>query len=80
MAITVKFFALGRELTGRDQITLDVSEGETVELLRKKLQTLFPDLSRLGTYLIAVNLEYQDGQTRLSDGDEIAIIPPVSGG
>ncbi|MGB4849785.1 MAG: MoaD/ThiS family protein, partial [Saprospiraceae bacterium] len=52
----------------------------TTSHLREVLESLYPDLKTLSVYKIAVNEEYVSNEMMLKEGDEIAIIPPVSGG
>ncbi len=80
MNVTVKFFALGRELTGRSEMALELPEAATVQALIDQLKSAHPRFARLKSYLVAVNMEYADLGAPLHDGDEVAIIPPVSGG
>lgn len=84
MKITVRYFALLRELMGRESEVLSWDDAEpTVERLRLLLANRVPasaDFLRGGTLLVAVNREYAAGGTVLKDGDEVALFPPVSGG
>lgn len=80
MTITVKLFALGRELAGASEAELELAEGATVAVALGELTARFPELARLPAYLIAVNMVYAQVEAELADGDELAIIPPVSGG
>ncbi len=80
MKITVKFFALGKDLIGQDELEMELSESGVVADLIAQLEEKFPPFKELGSYLIAVNLEYAEHTDALKDGDEVAIIPPVSGG
>lgn len=82
MTVTVKLFAALRERFGADAIQLDLAEGATVaEALR-----LLAQPERLGGMLdprstvMAVNREYADPGRALEAGDELALIPPLSGG
>jgi MoaE-MoaD fusion protein len=77
--VTVRCFAAVREALGREVLDVDVPEGTTVLGLREQLATDAPDLQRL-PLAYAVNQDYADGETKLSDGDEVAFIPPISGG
>ena len=83
--IHVKFFASCRELVGESSVTvsLPVVEGEgtsTVELLRV-LEDMFPSLKGgLSEVSLAVNKQYVDGCSVLREGDEVALLPPMSGG
>jgi molybdopterin converting factor small subunit len=57
-----------------------LNEDATVELAIKALTDEYPQFSSLTTFMVAVNQEYADRQKTLQNGDELAIIPPVSGG
>ncbi|MCB0274635.1 MAG: molybdopterin converting factor subunit 1 [Calditrichaeota bacterium] len=80
MEIFVRLFARGRELAGRSQCTLSLESGATVEQALAVLRTQFPPLAELTVFMTAVNMTYVEGDSPLRDGDELAIIPPVSGG
>lgn len=80
MKITVRLFALGRELVGAEQLTLEVAENSSVETVVNQLKETYPPFSRLNSFLLAVNMEYVEPSAVLAEGDELAIIPPVSGG
>jgi len=78
---TVKFFAALREAAGRSEVEWDLPEGETVEALIAYLERTVPGLgSWAGRAWIAVNRSYAARDTRLQNGDEVALFPPVSGG
>lgn len=80
MHITVKLFALGRDLVGKNELPLPLPDGATVQTALDYLNREYPKFRQLTTYMVAVNMEYADRSQQLRDGDEIAIIPPVSGG
>ena len=81
MKVTVHFFALYRERAGRSRIALELGPGATVSHLVKEIKRLFPDLAPPTVdIVVAVNTEYADHDLALLDGDDIALIPPVSGG
>jgi len=78
--ITVKLFAAAADAAGRRLLEGDWA-GLTAAQLLQKLQEEFPGLARLAPVLaIAVNREYATPDRLLADGDEVALIPPVSGG
>jgi molybdopterin synthase catalytic subunit len=82
VTVTVRLFAILRERAGRDSIELRLSDDATVaDALRALSETpgLADPLARL-TVRMAVNREYADADTPLSSGDELALVPPVSGG
>ena len=80
MTILVKLFALGRELIGKNELKIQLQTGATVQDVLDQLGQDYQDFSRLSSFMIAVNMEYSETSHVLQDGDEVAIIPPVSGG
>jgi molybdopterin converting factor subunit 1 len=81
MQVSVLFFGMARDLTGVAQESLDVPEGECLGYLWGKCEARFPRLSEIaGSLVTAVNQEIADRSRRLRDGDEVAFLPPVSGG
>jgi len=80
MTITVRLFASLRERAGCSALTRKLAEGATAGDLMSALYADFPALQGSGRVAIAVNSEYTDAGHRLQDGDEVALIPPVSGG
>jgi sulfur-carrier protein len=81
MKIRVLMFAsLAREV-GRGELELDLSDNATVGQAIAALCGDYPPISRYESRLAtAVNLDYVGPDHRLHDGDELAVIPPVSGG
>jgi MoaE-MoaD fusion protein len=79
--VQVRLFAILRERAGRDSVEVDVSEGATVAEAIGALVQL-PGLGVLERLpvRVAVNREYANLETRLHAADELALIPPVSGG
>ena len=81
MRIHVKFFAILRERAGTNETTLDMPAGSTAAAAVKEIEARYellpPHLARAA---VAVNMEYAPMDRVLSDGDELALIPPVSGG
>ena len=66
---------------GQNQLDLDVPKGATVREVLQRLAAEYPSLERYGPHLmLAVNAAYVDRDYSLHDGDELALIPPVSGG
>jgi molybdopterin synthase catalytic subunit len=81
LVIHVRLFAIQRELAGTRSLDLPLPAGATVETAWGALVARFPVLAPgRGALRFAVNGEYADPTTILSDGDELACIPPVSGG
>ncbi len=76
MRVTVRLFAILRERAGRDRLELDLPEGARVADAIEAVDELAGGLS----LVLAVNREYAARDRRLEPGDELALIPPVSGG
>lgn len=77
--VTLRCFASVREVLGADVLPVDLPAGASVEDLRLQLGALHPALLRLPV-AYAVNRDYARADTLLADGDEVAFIPPISGG
>ena len=81
MMITVRFFAILRELGGKSEVELRLGDEATVRDALDAVAELSPAIARhLSRAAAAVNQEYVPAETKLRDGDELALIPPVSGG
>src|SRR5881275_824057 len=83
MVLHVRLFAVLRERAGRDSLEIEVAEGATVaEALRALAATSEPLAEALEAMpvVMAVNRSYVGEDAALSAGDELALIPPVSGG
>lgn len=81
LRIHVKLFALLRERAGTGELTMDLPAGATVGEARKRLSDELPTLGPLlERVAFAINHEYVRPEAPLRDGDELALIPPVSGG
>ena len=81
MKVRVLFFAGAREQVGTGEIVLEAEGGERLSALLDRLCDRYPALVRLRpSSFVAVNQEYATPETVLREGDEIAWIPPVSGG
>lgn len=81
MHVTVRYFAGHRDIAGRSEEQIELAEGATVGALWAQLVARYPRLAGYsGSLLYAVNEEFSDTATGLRDGDEVAFIPPVSGG
>jgi molybdopterin converting factor subunit 1 len=79
ITVQVRLFAAYREVVGTTRLTHDLPTGSTVADLLARLHAQYPGL-RLESGMVAVNQEYVKTGVSLRDGDEVALIPPVSGG
>ena len=81
MLVTVRLFARLRELAGAAELRIDVAGHATVREVWSALTSRFPELTPYaGTMSCAVNEDYARMSAPLEEGDEVAFLPPVSGG
>lgn len=81
MLVTVRLFARLREIAGAADVRVVVPEGATVAVAWQALAGRFPELGAYaGAVSCAVNEDYARMNAPLEDGDEVAFLPPVSGG
>ena len=81
MRVEVLFFAGARDKVGQRAMGVSLAPGATVEKLLQQLSDSYPGFSTMAaTAQVAVNEEYAPKTLTLKEGDEIAVIPPVSGG
>jgi len=79
--VKVRYFGMMKEIADRDQEVVELGDGSCVGDLFAQLQQRFPKLDSFrGSIALAVNHEYSNGAAVLRDNDEVALIPPVSGG
>lgn len=74
----VKLFGITREIVGGP--LLEVSGVTTVGELKNHFMSTYPKIKKLNSLMVAVNSEYAKDDLTLRENDEIALIPPVSGG
>lgn len=81
MLVRVRLFARLRELAGTAELTRELPDGSTAQALWQSLARDFPAIADYGrTVSCAVNEDYARLTTVLKQGDEVAFLPPVSGG
>jgi molybdopterin converting factor subunit 1 len=81
MKVKAKLFAILRERAGTAEIMKELQDGSTVGDLWRALQNDYPKLNVRGIRLLyAVNQSYVTPEEKLNNNDEVAFIPPVSGG
>ncbi len=81
MRVTVRLFARLRDLAGSGELVRDVPAPATVQTIWKTLVAEFPGLADYERSMsVAVNADYARMSATVSDGDEVAFMPPVSGG
>ncbi len=81
MRVKVKLFARLRDIAGRGELERDIGPGATAAAVWCDLVREFPDLAAYERSLsTAINADYARMNDPVRDGDEIAFLPPVSGG
>ena len=81
MRVTVRLFARLRDLAGAGELARDVAAPATVQTVWSALVAEMPRLAEYEkTMSVAVNAEYSRMTAPVQDGDEVAFLPPVSGG
>jgi molybdopterin converting factor subunit 1 len=81
MRVTVRLFARLRDLAGSGEMVRDVAAPATVQTVWKGLVAEYPALADYErTMSVAVNADYSRMTAIVADGDEVAFLPPVSGG
>ena len=81
MTVTVRYFAIFRERMGQSSARVALDAGATIAGLWEQVMAARPDLRELqAATRFAVNGAYAPPETPLHDGDEVAFLPPMSGG
>jgi len=80
VAVRVRFLARLRDLTGKDTEELKAPADWCVSDVYDAMRATYPALPPRESIRAAVNHEFADWNSRVSKGDEVAFIPPVSGG
>ena len=81
--ITVKFFASLREIAEKEEEKIEVQSFISMDQLSDIISKTYPkmaDIIRNNKIMISVNQEMADADTVIHDGDEVAFLPPFSGG
>jgi MoaE-MoaD fusion protein len=79
--IRLRLFARLSEISGRREMKLELDDGTTVRDAYLRLCHLYPEMARFeGRLMYAVNADYSTADHMLRDGDELTLVPPVSGG
>jgi len=79
MNVKVLAFGIAKDIFGGSSINIELDENTTAGL-KRSLESKYPRLKQLASYMVAVNNEYAQDSGIVAERDEIAIIPPVSGG
>jgi len=81
MRVTVRLFARLRDIAGSGDLSREAPSGATVADVWRALVAEFPEMAAYDSSMSsAVNADYARMTAKITDGDEIAFLPPVSGG
>jgi molybdopterin converting factor subunit 1 len=80
MRITVLAFGIAKEIMNGSSVEMEIDADADAGMLKNLLEQKYPRLKELRSFLIAINNEYAHSSEPVSQTDEIAVIPPVSGG
>jgi len=81
MRVTVRLFARLRDIAGAPELTRELAAGSTVAGVWRQLAAEFPELAQYERSISsAVNTDYARMDSVVREGDEVAFLPPVSGG
>ncbi|MBD1391993.1 MoaD/ThiS family protein [Mucilaginibacter glaciei] len=80
MELNILAFGIAKDIFGAPSVIVNLDEGADTATLKTLLETQYPRLKQLASYMVAVNNEYAQDENSISERDEVAIIPPVSGG
>ena len=81
MRVTIRLFARLRDITGAAELTREAASGATISSIWQQLVGEFPELAAYERSISgALNAEYARMDQPIHDGDEVAFLPPVSGG
>jgi molybdopterin converting factor subunit 1 len=79
--ISILYFATVKDATGIRMESIDLSDDTTIREMLSKISIIYPKLKHiLNNIQISVNYRIVDFNTILKDGDEVALLPPISGG
>lgn len=80
MKITIKYFAGLRDITGKELEKVDLPEKMKIADLISMLYEKYPEMKKSADIVVARNRQYAEEDEEIEEGDEIALLPPVSGG
>ena len=80
MKINLLAFGIAKDILGLSSSEMMIEKAQSIQEFKEYLVQKYPDFENLRKFDIAVNQEYQEDNYVLEANDEVAIIPPVSGG
>ena len=80
MKVKILAFGIAKDIVGGKSGEMEFSENATILEIKSALTQKYPDFEQLRKFSIAVNESYREDHYVIKEGDELVIIPPVSGG
>lgn len=80
MQISILAFGITAEIIGNKTVNIELPEGSSVSQLKHTLNETYPDFKLKTTFQVAINHSMASDDQKIESGDEVALIPPVSGG
>lgn len=80
MKVHLVAYGIARDILNARRVEFELNTGDSIAELKMKLMIRFPEFNSLKSLSFAVGDEYREETYSLKDEDEVAIIPPVSGG
>lgn len=80
MKIKLLTFGIAQEIIGSRELILEIDDSISVQQFRNELNEKYCTLNSMKSYAIAINQTYAFDEEILKSGDEVAVLPPVSGG
>ena len=80
LSIHIIAFGIAKDILGQQKLVLGMGIRPTVGDVRLRLLSQYAEFNKFSSLRFAVNEEYVDDKFQLHEGDEVIIIPPVSGG
>lgn len=80
MKLTITAFGIARDIIGERKYEMEVDDRSTVGVVLANLKTLFPAFTQLQSIILAVNEDYVNENFIINEGDDVVLVPPVSGG
>lgn len=80
MTLNILAFGIAKDIFGNSCVQIALPDTASAGELKVLLEQQYPRLKQLASYMLAVNNEYAGDGLKLNERDEVAVIPPVSGG
>lgn len=80
MQLQIHLFGIAKDIVGNSVMEIEVNKDSSIAEIKQCIVDIFPQFTDLRSFAIAKNNEYARDNERIASSDELALIPPVSGG